>query len=132
MGVAYPSLDTNGWINDPSQKMIYVLNDYFDSNFSQTIEHYGKIKSLPFTISQFNKDRYKLGSKITDDMNALYNRYFDNATVNVIVDEETRNGKATGLLIIKLSVSANEGISVYRLAKVLNVSNNKILSVVDQ
>lgn len=131
MGNPYPSLDTNGWIIDPASRLVAVFNTYYTTSYSQSVEHYGTLKSLPATIARNPRDRRLLGSNVTEDLNALFSAYFDSVDVNVTTEELKTNGVTNGIINIIVSVSVQEGAGVYKLAKVLSVENNKIIQVSD-
>lgn len=131
MGQAVPTLDTNGWVAEPSAKARIIWNDYLATNFSQSDIHRGTLRSLPFAIAAYPLDMIGLKIKISDDLSTLYGAYSDGVSVSVDVTD-VNNGTEQSFFNIDIRVQIQEGLGIYNLGELLKVANGQILNVNSQ
>ena len=100
-----PSLSEDGWIRDPSLKINAMLAHYMVVDAAQSNIYSGNIISLKSTMSNYDLDNPEVViEKIESDLTILFNRYFDETTVNVYIEnEDSSYGKA----VIDISVTTN-------------------------
>lgn len=98
MQVIYPSLSSTGWITSSEAIIDLIFGHYLTSAYSQDYIYKGNVKSLPYTIEQYNNknDNPGLERAITLDLTNLYGDIF---TINDIEVSVTSIPDTNGLQI---------------------------------
>lgn len=91
---AYPTMDQRGWLKDPNQKALAIINDYAGSNHSQSNIFLGQVKSLQYALQQNPNNIPSLCGQIQTELTAMATAYMDGVVVDVgyepVVDKNTR------------------------------------------
>lgn len=125
MQVIYPSLSSTGWLTSSDSIIDLIFGHYLTSNYSQDYIFRGKVKSLPYTIEQYNNknDNPGLERAIGSDLKILYGDLF---TINDMDVKITNIPNTNGLQInIYMLLTDNEGKSL-NLNNVLAFANGVV------
>jgi len=81
-----PHLSVDGWLSNPKRTMIKLYEYFLTSEYSQSIAHYGKIASLKY-ILEHASTADEMSSLIKNQLETMYNNYFDTSEVIVNINE---------------------------------------------
>lgn len=126
------TLDSDGYISDPSHIIDRTMNNFFTSNYSQTVVHVGQIKSLPYLVRQFASDNYGLERACIKALTDMLSAHFESVIVEANIepiDPEKPDSDRVSLTISAVVYTAN-GKS-YDMAKLLSLVNNKITNITE-
>lgn len=133
MLIAVPTLDTSGWITDPSQKAARLIAYFFSSEFSQSNLYLGHVQSLPHILAStaFNFDNMKID--IETELGKLFQNYFDGSNISV---EITKDVNSSGIeseskfnIVLDCRLTA-EGSQI-SLGRELIVNKSKIEQIIN-
>lgn len=132
MLAALPTLDTSGWITEPSEKASRLMAYFFASEFSQSNLFLGHVQSLPnlLAMNAFNYDN--LRAEIETEMSKLFTGYFDGNDISVEVKPVNSNGvdsESKFSVVIDVRLSA-EGIYL-SLGRELIINKAKIERIIN-
>lgn len=100
-----PSLSTQDFISDSSNKFAQLMADFFFCNHSQSYVFAGTLTSAAHIVQQAGTDTEKQIELMKSGLSDYLRRYYDNVTVDVQAEENTV-GELAGqnTLIIKINV----------------------------
>lgn len=131
MQVIYPSLSSTGWITSSESMIDLIFGHYLTSSYSQDYIFRGSVRSLPYTIEQYNGKNNNSGLEqaIRVDLEDLYGDLFTINSVDVTV---AKIPSSNGLKInIYMALTDNEGKTL-NLSQVLSSINgvvNKLANI---
>lgn len=123
------SLSTLGLIDNVSLKADRITAYFFVSDFSQTTLMVGKVTSLAAIIQKYGSDELSLRSTLETQLQALYGRYFDTATVNVSTDKP--NPADPNRINLTVDVLVTENNVQYSLGREIQIQNGTVLKIID-
>lgn len=124
------TLDSAGYLSDPPLIIDRILNNFAVANYSQSIVHYGQIKSLAWLIQRYAQDKYGLQSSIKESLEIMLSGYFDTVDVNVSIEPTLEETEVKQNIIIDVMVS--RGIQTWSMGKLLQTVNNKLFKIEDK
>lgn len=130
MANPYLSMDGSGFITIPSLKADAILASYASTQHSQTVLYRNIISSLSKDIQLCSQKWDKLPDFVKTSLSRLFNAYFDQADVEVTIDEDTMNAD-TGTFNMYIMATLTQDSKTYDLSKLLTITNNKFASVSD-
>lgn len=80
---AYPTMDQRGWVTDPNQKALAIINDYIGSNHSQSNTFLGYVKSIHYALQQNPNDIGGFCRAVQNDLTDFATSYMDGVVVDV-------------------------------------------------
>lgn len=124
------TLDSAGYISDPPLIMDRILNNFAVANYSQSVVHYGQIKSLPWIIQRYAQDKYGLQAGIKESLEIMLAGYFDTVDVTVTIEPEVEGLEVKQNIIVDVIVS--RGVQSWSMGKLLQLVNNKLFKIEDK
>lgn len=130
--MAYPflSMDGSGFIHEPSLKVDAILASYAATQYSQSVIYRDIISSLSKDLQRCSQQWDKLAGIVEGSLDRLFNAYFDQVEINVVLDEESMNADTSTFKLFIMGTVAQDG-KPYDLSKMLQISNSKFSSVTD-
>lgn len=130
MGLALPTLDTNGWVSDVQSKITGIFLDYLANNYSQSDIHLGNVRSLPYTIASNPRNIGELRLAIERDLEIIYGAYTDSVTTNISITDFYESNELNFYNIV-IDVKVQEGLSLFNIGKYIKVENGIIKGISD-
>lgn len=124
------TLDSSGYISDPPLIIDRILNNFAVANYSQTVVHYGQIKSLPWLIQRYAQDKFGLQAGIKDSLEIMLSGYFDTVDVEVNIVPDIDGVEVKQNIIIDVIVS--RGMQSWSIGKLLQMVNQKLFKIEDK
>ncbi len=124
------SLDSSGYISDPPLIVDRILNYFAVANYSQTVVHYGQIKSLPWLIQRYAQDKYGLQSGIKESLELMLGGYFDTVDVECTIEPDIENLEVKQNILVDVVVT--RGIQSWSMGKLLQMVNQKLFKIEDR
>lgn len=124
------TLDSSGYISDPPLIIDRILNNFAVANYSQTVVHYGQIKSLPWLIQRYAQDKFGLQAGIKDSLEIMLSGYFDTVDVEVNIVPDIDGVEVKQNIIIDVVVS--RGMQSWSIGKLLQMVNQKLFKIEDK
>lgn len=121
------TLDTMGYISDPSLIIDRVFRYFFVANYSQTNVHYGNIKSLPWLIARYPEDYFSLQREIKDALTSMLYGYFDNVEIDCTIAPEMEGLEVKQIITIDFTVY--RGGRSWSGGKLLTLIKNRISKI---
>lgn len=120
-----PTLTLDGFVTN-KRLIFYKVWEYFlSSEYSQSTTFRGMISSLKYILATVDpNDSVEISKKIEDTLNTMYRKYFDNSTVDVLIDEDPETRTLRINIAIECSDDGDE--TVYRLYKEVESTNGEI------
>lgn len=139
MGNVVPTLSGGGWLRGMSERADALVSYFLVSDYSQSLAHLGKVKSLPYYIQQYGKDPAKLKSEAERKLSELLDAYFESASVSVTIVEPDMESNQTagafkpadGRLDLRFNVIVREDGKNYSLGRLVSYMNSTLSRVVD-
>lgn len=131
MATVHASLNGHGYTKDPTIIADELFGEAIYSWYSQSEIFYGKIVSLDYLIQEFSDDAGGLCNALQENYTDLFQRHFDNVTVQATSTEIANTSQFSVVLKIRYS---REGVS-YDFARVIQHFQgvvSKISEVLDQ
>lgn len=132
MLAALPTLDTSGWITDPSEKAARLMAYFFASEFSQSNLYLGHINSLTHILANTAFDHDAMRIDIETEMAKLFEHYFDGSTISVTIKPIVVNSvesESKFSIVIDARLSA-EGTQL-SLGRELVINRSKIENIIN-
>lgn len=127
-----PTLSSSGWVYSASHKLQFLLSYFYESLYSQSQLYYTNITSMSYLLYQYGTDPYKFASEVETSLKNYLSRYLNS---NNLIVECTANSSTTstnGISSINMYIQfTNENGKIVTLSNLLNVSGNKIVSVIN-
>ena len=130
MSTKIPTLSTIGWVETIEKKGDRVLSYFFTSEYSQSTLYPGKISSLQYLVKEHGQNDVELQSRISDTLDGLLRRYFEQVSVTVRVSNISP--EQPGKLIIRFRCIIRENgveYSLGRQVELLDGTLNKISKI---
>lgn len=124
------TLDSAGYISDPPMIVDRVFNYFSVANYSQSMVHYGQIKSLPWLIQHHAQDLYGLEHAIKDALEVMLSGYFDSVNVDCQIRPEIEGVEVKQNIIVDVVVS--RGFESWSVGKLLRMVNKKTFVIEDR
>jgi len=124
------SLSEEGWVNNPSQLLDFLISHFMLSNYSQTYFYKNKVSSLPWIIQNYSYDIDQTVSQIKSTLENYLSRYFKSVDVEVGIDPSTLPDGSKIALSLYVQVTDNQGVSV-NLNRLIESSDGKLASIID-
>jgi hypothetical protein len=118
-----PVLDGSGWCTDPSTLLIQLFKHMVVAEFSQSNIFYGKITSLPYLISLYQKDPDTLVVKLESALKEYIGAYLSNVIINI---KYIQNPNALMQYSVNLSISGYYDNVYCDLSKEMLINNGQI------
>jgi len=83
MGTILPTLTEDGFLDKPQQMLIKIYEYFLSSDYSQSVSFFGNISSLRYLVREHNDSIDTLRIEITNTLNRLLSRYWNNYEVNI-------------------------------------------------
>lgn len=115
-----PSLSTDGFIDQGNMIMNKLFEYFLASDYSQSNNFIGTIKSLKYLLSA-NMKPNDLANKVKEALYLLYSNYFDNVSVTCDVISEDR-----AKYRIYIEIKGDRDGNRHTLSKELKSTDNKI------
>lgn len=120
-----PTLSAKGFVTSIVDKAERAMAYFCISQYSQSNLYRGNVVTLAWLVQRYGSDPMEMRSQLQSSLNNYLNRLFDEAQVEVVVDDETE----TISLDVKIFV-VDEGLK-YDLGYVIRTTNNKVLDIFD-
>jgi len=126
-----PTLSSSGWVYSASHKLQFLLSYFYESLYSQSQLYYTNITSMSYLLYKYGTDPYKLASEVETSLKNYLSRYLNSS--NLVVEcTANSTSSSTGVSSINMYIQfTNENGKIVTLSNLLNVSGNKITSVVN-
>ena len=127
MGIVVATLSSEGWLTDPRNQAIYLMRYFLISDYSQSNDHRGQVRSLPYYIQKGSGNFFYLREDIQLALNELFGRHFDTVEVGVkILTVEDLPTIDKSRFNIDISVIVTKEGKQYSLGRLLQVLNKDI------
>lgn len=126
--IPVPTLSLSGWVTSPAEKADALLAHWYCSDKAQTFLYGDKVSNIQYLLEQYGNDPYKCMSAMREELQVYLSRYYDAVTI-----ELTSPGTPNFVqpkVELRLFVELTEGINVYSLGKLLQISGGKFKRVV--
>lgn len=132
MKVAYPTMDTVGFITTPSSIAERILSDYRCTNHSQSAV-IQNLRSLTKALQSNSSDIQAFAAKIQSDLEGIYQTYLDDVLVevNAVPTVDTSGRENDCVLNIQIRVRYRNGSQLEELAKSIQYDNKGFSRLVE-
>lgn len=130
MGVVVPTLSTEGWLSDARLQASYLMKYFLVSDYSQSNDYLGQVKSLPYYIQRGSSNFFYLQEDIQNALRELFGRHFDDVEAGVKIltsDDLPEIDKSRYNIDISIIVTKNG--TKYSLGRLLQIINEDITLV---
>jgi hypothetical protein len=127
MPTVVPSLSASGWLTEIAERADALMAYYVTSEYSQSYIYEGRVTSLTYHIQQHGMDPMRLESRVTNDLNAYFGRYFSRVELEVRTDKPDIEDPNRINLMIDCIVY--DGEYKYSLGREIRTANNKVVAV---
>lgn len=79
----YHSLSVVGTIPNASEKIDFLLSDFYSALEAQAVIYSGEVSSLPYIIATYGHDPSATADAIEKSLRSYFGRYFDTVSINV-------------------------------------------------
>ena len=79
----YHSLSVVGTIPNASEKIDFLLSDFYSALEAQAMIYAGEVSSLPYIIATYGHDPSATADAIEKSLRSYFGRYFDTVSINV-------------------------------------------------
>lgn len=121
------TLDTMGYVNDPSIILDRVFRNFFVANYSQTNVHYGRIHSLPWLIQRHGEQYFELSLAIKDALTEMLKGYFDSVDVDCDISPSVDGLEVKQ--IITVSINVYRGLQGWSAGRLLTMVKNRVSKI---
>lgn len=122
------TVDSKGLINDPAQKVEWLITYLISTEASQSNVHRSGLISIHDIIRKHGHDRLEMKRAIEAALESTFDGYFDTTMVDVTT-REIRDRPNEFEVVIKCKVEQNK--KWYDVANSLTVTNDKIALVTE-
>lgn len=122
------TLDTDGVVTDPARIASRLLFYYFKSDYEQSNNFRGMVKSLQHVIARNPNNIQSIKDDIESDLTKLFSAHFDD--VNVIISHNAikgPSGQDTARVNINVAISFSHNGELKQVAKLLQVLDKDFL-----
>lgn len=130
MPTAIPTLSTKGWVSSIEEKGDRVIAWFITSEYSQSELYYGQIASLAHLIKEYGHDRTLLQSEVTESLERLLMRNFNNNAVVRVTVEDTDPQKP-GQMTIRLNCTVREDGQSHSLGRRIRFVDGVLAEVIN-
>lgn len=130
MVIPVPTLSTQGWVTDLSNKIDILLAHYVSSDAAQSNTFKGRIANLQVLVQTYAGDPLTTADAIARDVQQYLGRYYENvrAEARFSLDDE----KASQTTVkITLALNFTEAGVTYTANRLLTYFNGKFQSIVE-
>ncbi len=128
--VPLATLDTDGYVKDPARIAARLFSYYFKSDYSQSDNYRGGVKSLPYTIAKNPQNIDQITSDIQRNLEQLFSAQFDNVAVvtsyNIVQDATT--GEETAKYNVSVAVTFEHNGAQKQVNRLLEIVNNEFVA----
>ncbi len=124
MSKPVPSLSAAGWLESIAEKADAIMAYYILSEYSQSHLYKSHVTSLTWHIQQYGNDPGRLETRVGEDLNTYFTRYFEKVDVNVNTD--TPNPLDPDRINLTIDITVYEGSQRYSLGKAIESINGKV------
>jgi len=121
MSATIASLSEQGWIQDPSKILNFIISYYILSDVAQSVCYQDNIINLPETYYKFINDPDGMGSAVKSDLDKLVSKYFDTIDINVSVKALT---DAEYGILLSVSVIDKDGNKI-ELTRIADINRHR-------
>lgn len=124
-----PTLSRAGWSTSVSERIDFLLSDFFTAQVSQTYLFAGSVSSLSYLIQYYQGDVPALVTALRDTLQRYLGSYFDSVVVDVSSDmfsEDTTGSTVT----LKLFCQVMDNDRLYSVGHELQTSGSKLMKIV--
>ena len=127
MGIVVATLSSEGWLKDPQNQATALMRYFLVSDYSQSDDHRGQVRSLPYYIQKGSGNFFYLREDIQLALNELFGRHFDSVEVGVkILTSDDIPTIDKSRFNIDISVIVTKNGRQYSLGRLLQVLNEDI------
>jgi hypothetical protein len=127
---ALPTLTTHGFITDETLLMSKLYEYFLTTQYSQSVFYKDYINSYDKIIKNSPTVSNKLEYELSDALYKLYNRYFDDVTPTVRLEDKNPEGETAYRLYIDIECVGSDGRKL-ALSKVLVTTDGVIQDLDD-
>ena len=122
-----PSLSSNGWLSEISERADALIAYYFTSDFSQSYIYQGQVTSLTYHIQNYSATPDRLENRIQSDLSAMLSRYFNN--VDLACDVSELSEDQPDKLNVTIEGSLTDNGFKYDIGRAIRVENNRVTKI---
>lgn len=126
--MAIPTLDSVGWVSDPSNILVKLFDYFLTTEKSQSNLFKDQIISFQSLIKELQHDPVLLANKTEQQLTRYFKKPFDTAVVSVVADDLESE---TGRYNLTIDVVVSKDNINYSLGRVLELNGSKVLNVLD-
>ena len=127
MGIVVPTLSIEGWLSDARLQASYLMKYFLVSDYSQSNDYQGQVKSLPYYIQRGSGNFFYLQEDIQNALKELFGRHFDDAEVGVkIVTSDDLPEIDKSRFNIDITVIVTKAGTRFSLGRLLQIINEDI------
>lgn len=125
MSKCIPTLSAKGFVTTIVDKAERAIAYFCVSQYSQTNLYRGNVITLPWLVQRYGSDALEMRNQLQSALNNYLNRLFDEAQVEVVVDDDSEAISLDTKIIV-----IDEGTR-YDLGYIIRTTNNKVLDIFD-
>lgn len=125
MSKCIPTLSAKGFVTTIVDKAERAIAYFCVSQYSQTNLYRGNVVTLPWLVQRYGSDALEMRNQLQSALNNYLNRLFDEAQVEVVVDDDSEAISLDTKIIV-----IDEGTR-YDLGYIIRTTNNKVLDIFD-
>ena len=121
------SLGSEAWVDNPHRLLDYTVSHFLLSNYSQSYNAFGGVRSFSWLLETYAKDLSSLKNQVTITLSSYLSEHFQTAEVEVQINDSDMSAIAMTLFI--------ECVDMYGVKTNLNwllrTSNNKLSEIIE-
>jgi hypothetical protein len=119
-----PTLSTFGWVQNPSEKIDFLLVHFFYADKSQTSIYGKNVSSLPWLIEQNTQSMVDTANAIRTALNSYLGRYYETVSTQVSFRDENPE-QSSSKVFFSLYISVTENGVEYSAEKLVTVIDGR-------
>ena len=117
------TLDSQGLVEDPNQKVERILTYLLSTEASQSNVHLPQLISIPDILRKYGSDHIEIKNALQSALEECFRGYFTNTLVDVVVKNSTKND---GTLNVFIQAKVEQNNKWYDVAQSLSATNDII------
>lgn len=129
-----PTLDTRGWLTEPSEKADALLCHYLQSDYSQTTLMVGSVKSFQYTLQRHPKDPLQLREAVSRELNLLFDAHFEATNVSVTVqvpNDQDPQYESDAKYNVNITIDVTDNGVVHSVGKLISTIDSRVAKIID-
>ncbi len=119
-----PTLSSIGVIENDDNIVNRLFLYFLASEFSQTFFYENYVASLKYIIGKYGDDEIEFKSKIIDSLKNMYDRYYENTEVSVLIENNTETESIKKLTFDVITYNGDKKII---LSETIKIDSDKII-----